>query len=186
MRRPQVVWIAVALLGLGTLLVIAVALRTVSTDPRNGTVERIVAALDQRGVRCAGLSIDQSPADEPIVVNAEGRCTADGRQLRVVIVAATDRATRDRYLHWLHEQGGGGYFAMGETWAWAATSSGWPAEPPTPSAARSASLPTASAPRSIGNTSAPSPSAAHPGLYATAWYASMNGTRGALHRRSQP
>jgi hypothetical protein len=102
--------------GLGTLLVIAVALRTVSTDPRNGTVERIVAALDQRGVRCAGLSIDQSPADEPIVVNAEGRCTADGRQLRVVIVAATDRATRDRYLHWLHEQGGGGYFAMGETW----------------------------------------------------------------------
>ena len=116
MRRPQVAWIAVALLGLGTLLVIAVALRTVSTDPRNRTVERIVGALDQRGIRCAGLSIDQSPADQPIVVNAEGRCTADGRQLRVVIVAATDRATRDRYLRWLSEQGGGGYFAMGETW----------------------------------------------------------------------
>jgi hypothetical protein len=83
---------------------------------RNRTVERVVAALDQRGVRCAGLSIDQSPADRPIAVNAEGLCTVDGRQLRVVIIAATDRPTRDRYLRWLSEQGGGGYFAMGETW----------------------------------------------------------------------
>jgi hypothetical protein len=116
MRRPQVAWIAAALLGLGTLLVIAVAFRTVSTDPRHRTIERIVGALDQRGVRCAGLSIDQSPADEPIAVNAEGPCTVDGRQLRVVIIAATDRATRDRYLRWLSQQGGGGYFAMGDTW----------------------------------------------------------------------
>jgi hypothetical protein len=116
MRRPQVAWIAVALLGLGALLVIAVAFRTVSIDPRHRTVERIVGALDQRGVRCAGLSIDQSPADQPIAVNAEGGCTVDGRQLRVVIIAATDAATLDRYLRWLSEQGGGGYFAMGDTW----------------------------------------------------------------------
>jgi hypothetical protein len=68
---------------------------------RNRTVERIVAALDQRGVRCVGLSIDQSPADRPIAVNAEGLCTVDGRQLRVVIITATDRVTRDRYLRWL-------------------------------------------------------------------------------------
>jgi hypothetical protein len=83
---------------------------------RNRTVERIVAALDQRGVRCVGLSIDQSPADRPIAVNAEGLCTVDGRQLRVVIITATDRVTRDRYLRWLSEQGGGGYFPVGETW----------------------------------------------------------------------
>jgi hypothetical protein len=49
MRRPQVAWIAVALLGLGALLVIAMAFRTVSTDPRNRTVERIIGALDRRG-----------------------------------------------------------------------------------------------------------------------------------------
>jgi hypothetical protein len=61
MRRPQVAWLTVALLGVGALLVIAVALRAASTDPRN-------------------------------------------------------RPTRDRYLRWLSEQGGGGYFAMGETW----------------------------------------------------------------------
>jgi hypothetical protein len=51
-----------------------------------------------------------------MAVNAEGPCTVDGRQLRVVIIAATDRATWDRYLRWLSEQGGGGYFAMGDTW----------------------------------------------------------------------
>jgi hypothetical protein len=116
MRWPQVAWIAVALLGLGTLLIIAVAFRAASTDPRHRTIERIVGALDQRGVRCVGLSTDHSPADRPITVTAEGGCTVDGRQLRVVIIAATDKATRDRYLRWLSEQGGGGYFAMGETW----------------------------------------------------------------------
>jgi len=57
-----------------------------------------------------------SPADQPIAVNAEGLCTVDHRQLRVVIIAATDRAARDRYLRWLSQQGGGGYFAMGDTW----------------------------------------------------------------------
>jgi len=116
MRSPRAAGSAVALLGLVALLVIAVALRAASTDPRHRTVERIVEALDQRGVRCAGLSIDHSPADQPIAVNAEGRCTVEGRQLRVVIIAATDRATRDRYLRWLSQQGGGGYFAMGDTW----------------------------------------------------------------------
>jgi hypothetical protein len=116
MRRPQVAWIAVALLVLATLLVTAVAFQAASTDPRHRTIERIVAALDQQGVRCAGLSTDHSPADRPIAVTAEGGCTVDGRQLRVVIIAATDKATRDRYLRWLSEQGGGGYFAIGDTW----------------------------------------------------------------------
>ena len=108
--------IAVALLGLGTLLGAAVAFGAASTDPRIRTVERIARALDQAGVRCAGLSIDRSPADQPIAVNAEGLCTVDHRQLRVVIIAATDGAARDRCLRWLSQQGGGGYFAMGDTW----------------------------------------------------------------------
>jgi hypothetical protein len=68
--------------------------------------------LDQGAVGPAGgigghlgaVQGDHAKADQP------------GRQLRVVIIAATDKATRDRYLRWLSEQGGGGYFAMGETW----------------------------------------------------------------------
>jgi hypothetical protein len=38
------------------------------------------------------------------------------RQLRVVVIAATDRVARDRDLCWLSQQGGGGDFAMGDTW----------------------------------------------------------------------
>jgi hypothetical protein len=116
MHSPRAVWSAVALLGLVALLGIAVALRAASSDPRHRTIQRIVAALDQQGIRCAGLSIDHSPADRPIAVTAEGRCRVDDRQLRVVIITATDPATRDRYLRWLSQQGGGGYFALGATW----------------------------------------------------------------------
>ena len=115
MRWPPVAWRAVALLGLVALLLVVV-FSAASTDPRSRTVERIVGALDRGGVRCAGLPIDQSPADQPIAVDAVGPCTVEGRQLRVVIVATTDRAEWDRYLRWLSQQGGGGYFAMGDTW----------------------------------------------------------------------
>lgn len=59
---------------------------------------------------------DLSPADAPIAINAEGGCTVDGRQVRIVIVAAADGLARDRHLRWITEQGGGGYFAVGDTW----------------------------------------------------------------------
>jgi hypothetical protein len=36
--------------------------------------------------------------------------------VRIVIVAAADSRARDRYLRWLTEQGGGGYFALGDSW----------------------------------------------------------------------
>jgi hypothetical protein len=80
----------------------------------------------------------------------------------VVIIAATDRVARDRYLRWLSQQGGGGDFAMVDTWVVGSDFE---------SMARSAHdaiggtvciLPMASAPYSIGKTSAPaSPGAAH-------------------------
>jgi hypothetical protein len=48
------------------------------------------------------------------VVNAEHGCRVDGRQVRIVIVAAADSRARDRYLRRLTEQGGGGYFPLGD------------------------------------------------------------------------
>jgi hypothetical protein len=35
---------------------------------------------------------------------------------RIVVVRAADGTARDRYLGWITDQGGGGYFAMGDTW----------------------------------------------------------------------
>jgi hypothetical protein len=40
----------------------------------------------------------------------------DGRQVRIVVVAAADGSARNRYLRWRSEQGGGGYFVLGDTW----------------------------------------------------------------------
>jgi hypothetical protein len=122
------------------LLVVAlVAFPQVGVDPRFGTARGIIGDLDEHGLTCAAGSADLSPADAPIAVNAEHGCTVDGRQVRIVIVAAADSPACDRYLRWLTEQGGGGYFALGDSWGWAATSSGWPAGCSRPSAAGSAS-----------------------------------------------
>ena len=85
-------------------------------DPRLQTVRQLVRDLDQHGLKCAGVSADLSPADGPIAVNAEGGCTVDGRRVRIVVVAAADDLTRDRYLRWLVEQGGGGYFVLSDAW----------------------------------------------------------------------
>jgi hypothetical protein len=85
-------------------------------DPRSRTARRIIGNLNEHGVECAAGSADLSPADASIAVNAEHICTVDGRRLRIVIVAAADSSARDRYLRWLTEQGGGGYFALGDSW----------------------------------------------------------------------
>jgi hypothetical protein len=85
-------------------------------DPRLQTVSQLVGDLDQHGLKCAGVSADLSPADGPIAVNAEGGCTVDGRRVRIVVVAAADDWTRDRYLRWLVEQGSGGYFVLSDAW----------------------------------------------------------------------
>jgi hypothetical protein len=93
-----------------------VAFRQDGQDPRFRTARRIIGDLNEHGLSCAQNSADLSPADAPIAVNAEGVCTVDGRQARIVVVAAADGSARDRYLRWLTEQGGG-YFAVGATWA---------------------------------------------------------------------
>jgi hypothetical protein len=36
--------------------------------------------------------------------------------VRIVVVVAADDLTRDRYLQWLVEQGGGGYFVLDDAW----------------------------------------------------------------------
>ena len=122
------------------LLVVAlVAFPQVGADPRFRTASRIIGQLNEHGFECAPGSADLSPADAPIAVNAEHGCTVDGRQVRIVIVAAADSPARDRYLRWLTEQGGGGYFVLGDSWGVGATLSGWPAGCSRPSAAGSAS-----------------------------------------------
>jgi len=126
--------------ALSLLLLLAVtfaAFRQDSQDPRLQTARRIARDLNEHGLSCAEGSADLSRADGPIAINAEGGCTVDGRQVRIVIVAAADGLSRDRYLRWITEQGGGGYFALGDTWGWAATSSGWRAGYSRPSAAPS-------------------------------------------------
>jgi hypothetical protein len=93
------------------------AFQQVGADPRFRTARGIIGDLNEHGVKCAAGSADLSPADAPIAVNAEHGCTVDRRQVRIVIVAATDRLSCDRYLRWLTEQGGGGgYFALGDGW----------------------------------------------------------------------
>lgn len=112
-------WIAWAGMLLTVLLLVGVTLvafRQDGQDPRFQTARRIVRALNEHGLKCFDGSADLSPADAPIAVNAEGGCTVDGRQVRIVVVAAADGSARDRYLRWLTEQGGGGYFALGDTW----------------------------------------------------------------------
>jgi hypothetical protein len=97
------------------LVVLLVAFQQVDADPRFRTARRIIGDLNEHGLECAAGSVDLSPADAPIAVNAEHGCTVDGRQVRIVIVATADSTTRDRYLRWLTEQGGG-YFALGDSW----------------------------------------------------------------------
>jgi hypothetical protein len=98
------------------LVVTLVAFQQVGVDPRFRTARQIIGDLNKHGVKCAAGSADLSPADTPIVVNAEHRYRVDGRQVRIVIVAAADSSARDRYLRWLTDQGGGGYFALGESY----------------------------------------------------------------------
>jgi hypothetical protein len=109
-------WAGVGLSVLLLLVVTLVAFRQDSQDPRFQTARRIVRDLNAHGLRCAEGSADLSPAAAPIAVNAEGGCTVDGRQVRIVVVAAADSSARDRYLRWITEQGGGGYFVLGDTW----------------------------------------------------------------------
>jgi hypothetical protein len=98
------------------LVVLLVAFQQVGVDPRFRTARRIIGDLNEHGFECAAGSADLSPADASIAVNAEHVCTVDGRRLRIVILAAADSSARDRYLRWLTEQGGGGYFALGDSW----------------------------------------------------------------------
>jgi hypothetical protein len=93
-----------------------VAFQQVGVDPRFRAARQTIGDLNEYGVKCAAGSADLSPADAPIVVNAEHGCRVDERQVRIVIVAAADSRARDRYLRWLTEQGGGGYFALGNSW----------------------------------------------------------------------
>lgn len=132
-------WGGVVLSGLLLAAVVFVAWHD-GHDPRLETIRQIVRDLDEHGLKCSGVSADLSPADRPIAVNAEGGCTVDGRQERIVVVAAADGLTRDRYLRWLFEQGGGGYFVLGDAWGSVATSSGSRGGYRRPSAAPSASL----------------------------------------------
>jgi hypothetical protein len=97
-------------------VVTLVAFPQVGADPRFRTARRIIGDLNEHGLKCAAGSADLSPADAPIAVNAEHGCKVDGRLVRIVIVAAADSPARDRYLRWLTEQGGGGYFALGDSW----------------------------------------------------------------------
>jgi hypothetical protein len=115
MARRWVSWGGMVLAGL-LLAVVGFVARHDGHDPRLQTVRQLVRDLDQHGLKCAGTSADLSPADGPIAVNAEGGCAVDGRQVRIVVVAAADDLTRDRYLRWLVEQGGGGYFVLGDAW----------------------------------------------------------------------
>jgi hypothetical protein len=109
-------WAGLVLAVLLLVVVTLVAFQQVGVDPRFRTARRIIGDLNEHGVRCAVGSADLSPADAPIAVNAEHGCTVDGRQVRIVIVAAADSLARDHYLRWLTEQGGGGYFALGDSW----------------------------------------------------------------------
>jgi hypothetical protein len=112
-------WGLRARLGLALLLlsvVTLVAFRQDGADPRFRTARRIIDDLNKHSLKCNAGSADLSPADAPIAVNAEHGCTVEGRQVRIVVVAAADGRARDRYLRWLTEQGGGGYFALGDTW----------------------------------------------------------------------
>jgi hypothetical protein len=109
-------WAGLVLAVLLLLVVLLVAFQQVGADPRFRTARQIIGDLNEHGVQCAAGSADLSPADAPIAVNAEHGCTVDGRQVRIVIVAAADSPARDRYLRWLAEQGGGGYFALGGNW----------------------------------------------------------------------
>jgi hypothetical protein len=116
MDGRQGVWAGVVLAVLLLLVVLLVAFQQVGVDPRFRTARRIIDDLNEHGLRCAAGSADLSPADAPIAVNAEHGCTVDGRQVRIVVVAAADGPARDRYLRWLTEQGGGGYFVLGDSW----------------------------------------------------------------------
>jgi hypothetical protein len=109
-------WVGLVLAVLLLLVVLLVAFQQVGADPRFRTARRIMGDLNEHGFECAAGSADLSPGDAPIAVTAEHGCTVDGRQVRIVIVAAADRPARDRYLRWLTEQGGGGYFALGDGW----------------------------------------------------------------------
>jgi hypothetical protein len=110
------IWAGLVLAVLLLSAVTLVAFRQVGQDPRFQTASRIIGQLNERGLKCALGSADLSPTDAPIAVNAEHGCTVDGRQVRIVVVAAADSTARDRYLRWLTEQGGGGYFTLGDNW----------------------------------------------------------------------
>lgn len=109
-------WAGVVLAVLLLMVVTLVAFWQDGRDPRFRTARRIIGDLNEHDLKCSEGSADLSPAHAPSAVNAEGGCTVDGRQVRIVVVAAADGSARDRYLRWITEQGGGGYFALGDTW----------------------------------------------------------------------
>ena len=116
MRWRRVSWAGLVLAVLLLSTVTLVAFQRDDADPRFRTARRIIGDLNEHGLKCAEGSADLSPADAPIAVNAEGPCAVDGRQVRIVVVAAADGSARNRYLRWRSEQGGGGYFVLGDTW----------------------------------------------------------------------